>query len=82
MKKIVKNFLPLGKILGFGIVAKDAGASYQTVSKFSKRADNDKPNTKKRICDAMIKLGEAKIIELQQQVEELKQWKAEFLPNE
>ncbi|WP_234734766.1 LacI family DNA-binding transcriptional regulator [Tellurirhabdus bombi] len=80
MKKTVKNFLLLAKSLEYGIIAKHAGASYQTVSKFANRASNEKPSTKHRIIDAMILLGKQKIADLEQELVELEQWRREFLP--
>ncbi|GAB3272549.1 hypothetical protein GCM10027347_44260 [Larkinella harenae] len=80
MKKVAQNFLPLGKILGFGVIAQQAGASYQTVSKFCRSANNEKAATKRRICEAMIAQGELLLIEIQNEINELKQWQQDFLP--
>jgi hypothetical protein len=86
MRNSQLSFSAVTQTIGYGVIAKRANVSYQTVSRF---AQNPEPgykfNVRRRILDAVILEAKKRqttlhreITELDQQITDLEGWRTEF----
>lgn len=81
MQANTKNFLPLAQRLGFSNIARRGLVCYQVVGRFAKNPTAGyKKNVTRRIADAMIALGEEELVQLQQELNDVKTWRAQTWP--